>query len=712
MLGRGVLNSFWKTTISVPDQGSNLDIPVIGGLIYCKRKGVNYYNMDVDNLPTNEVQNNIEEAKKWPQYLAVILATLGSVCCGTVMGWTSPAIPILQNRTEESDGNLTEFNASVFADAGASSNDTELTLLFSDEDVSWIGSLAPLGAVAGALPAGHLANAFGRRWVLLWLNVPYLLGWVLITTTEKSVSGQFVLLVQYNFHRKEVYEYPLRWLHAPSEAVHLSGIWTVEIHIEKPPSVHPTGVRNPDLPVIGSLIYPESEALDYTATKVGDKYFHVISLGFATPNGGAMRINTCCTHLRGDCCWDLTRADIESSAVGDACVGLSGMLHMLPTPQISSLYFARFLLGLSMGIGSVVTPLYNEEIAQVEIRGTLGSSYDLLMAIGIVLVYILGTLVPYNWLNISCAGLCCVSFATFYFMPESPVHLLSKNKVKSAQRSLRWLRGTKYLSNYDIVPEMKQMQRLVDSSEKVKLPSSLDGVRRRLNGFSWGSPTTKSFLIASFLMFLRQFCAFNAAIYYTVEIFKEAGSMMSPFLSTIVVGSIQIPATLLATFLVDRYGRRVLLLASSASMASCLLVLSLYFCLKDFLDATSSFSWVPLVSLSLYVAGFSVGLGPIPWFMVAELVPIESKGWVIGIVVAINWLCTFVVTKVFTSMISGISSQMTYGFFCAVCTLGTFLIVYVVPETNGKTLDEIQTELAEKSFCPPMFCVKNGDTAL
>ncbi|CAG2068033.1 unnamed protein product, partial [Timema podura] len=208
----------------------------------------------------------------------VYAATLGSVCCGTVMGWTSPAIPILQNRTEESDGNLTEFNASVFADAGASSNDTEVTLLFSDEDVSWIGSLAPLGAVAGALPAGHLANAFGRRWVLLWLNVPYLLGWVLITTMDKSVSGQFVMLVQSNFYRKEVYEYPLRWPHAPSEA---------------------TGVRNPDLPVIGSLVYRESEALDHAATEVGDNYFHVISLGSATPNGGATRRqHWCCTHLR------------------------------------------------------------------------------------------------------------------------------------------------------------------------------------------------------------------------------------------------------------------------------------------------------------------------------------------------------------------------------------------------------------------------------
>jgi MFS family permease len=126
---------------------------------------------------TQSVQSTaplVQDSKRWPQYLASSLATLFAVCVGTVDGWTSPALPFLQR--SQGDG---------------FSNNSSRHVVTEDE-ASWIGSLAPLGALAGAIPAGYLANVIGRRRLLLLLTVPMLLGWMIIIVAQDSVPSLYI----------------------------------------------------------------------------------------------------------------------------------------------------------------------------------------------------------------------------------------------------------------------------------------------------------------------------------------------------------------------------------------------------------------------------------------------------------------------------------------------------------------------------------------
>nr|CAD7462899.1 unnamed protein product [Timema tahoe] len=327
--------------------------------------------------------------------------------------------------------------------------------------------------------------------------------------------------------------------------------------------------------------------------------------------------------------------------------------------HVALLCTARFVQGISLGLGAVMTPLYNEEIADTHVRGSLGVIYDLMLTVGILWSYIAGASLPYLWLNISSAFTAVLSAILLFFIPESPVHLLLKNKRKKAEDALRWLRSKKHDTNYDPNQEIHSLQRLVDKT-KVYLhsrsitslnPTSLAGMFT-VNNFT--GPTAKSFYIILSLLVLRQLGGINALTFYTVDIFKEAGSSMSPYVSSAVLGLVEFLMTLATFTFVDRLGRRTLLLLSSILMGACLTGISLLGYLKVFGYDVTLVEWLPLVLFALYLSAFSVGFGPIPWFMMAELIPTESKGWVTGVVATVNWLAMFLVTQLFPGMVVSI----------------------------------------------------------
>ena len=338
-----------------------------------------------------------------------------------------------------------------------------------------------------------------------------------------------------------------------------------------------------------------------------------------------------------------------------------------------------------MGAGSVVTPIYCEEISEVSIRGALGVFYDLQVGSGILLVYVIGAYVPYMWLCITCAVFPIIFFLTFLWMPESPIFLVSKGKIIQAEISLRWLRGVKY----DIRPELDRIQKLVlddaPRTKKIAVSSMLK------------SATGKALGIVACLMLFRQLSGINAVIYYTVSIFNEAGTSLSAFTSTIVVGVSQVVFTYLSSLLVERVGRRALLLISEITIALCQVVLATYFLLKEHDVDLTDFGWLPLLSLTVYIGVFNLGFGPLPWVMMAELVPNKSKGWASGVGVSVNWIMVFVITNVFGRMIQHWGPGIMFGMFGGMCLVGTLVVAVVVPETKGKTREQIHQELKGKT---------------
>ena len=290
-------------------------------------------------------------------------------------------------------------------------------------------------------------------------------------------------------------------------------------------------------------------------------------------------------------------------------------------------------------------------------------------------------------------------------MPESPIYLASKGKKTETEKSLRWLRGARYVTDYDLKPEMESIQNFVSQSKRESssqgassrdIPTHvvfhMKEIPKRLFTLS-SSPTKTAVNIVCWLMIFRQLSGINAVIFYTVNIFEEAGGIMSPFLSTIIVGIAQVVTTYISSLLVERTGRRVLLLFSNVTMAECHLLLAVHFYLKQIGGDLRTFDWLPLLCVATFIASFNIGFGPLPWVMMAELLPNESKSWASGLAASVNWILVFAVTNLYGMMIDSLGAMITFGIFGGMCTLGTVIIAFIVPETTGKTREEIQLEL-------------------
>jgi SP family facilitated glucose transporter-like MFS transporter 8 len=370
-------------------------------------------------------------------------------------------------------------------------------------------------------------------------------------------------------------------------------------------------------------------------------------------------------------------------------------------------FIARFFCGVAMGAGSVVVPIYCEEIAEVRIRGALGILFDLQVSNGILFVYLVGAYVSYLWLCIASAIIPAIFLLTFVWMPDSPVYLASKGKAEEAERSLRWFRGARYITDYDVKHELERIQKFVSETTR-KSPSQKTASKdiRVITNFMLiprdiakhlfklpKSPTGKAIIIVIILMIFRQFSGINIVIFYTLDLFKEAGSTLSPSLATVVVGVFQVVATLVSSFFVERTGRRALLIFSDVSMALCHLVLAAYFYLKQTDVDVRTFGWLPLLSVTTFICVFSLGFGPLPWVMMAELVPNESKSWANGLAVSANWILVFAITNLFGIAAGNLGQMIMFGIFGGVCSLGAIVVACIVPETKGKTREEIQREL-------------------
>ncbi|XP_065350463.1 facilitated trehalose transporter Tret1-like [Cloeon dipterum] len=371
------------------------------------------------------------------------------------------------------------------------------------------------------------------------------------------------------------------------------------------------------------------------------------------------------------------------------CVALPMLISwvlIILASSVGWLYAARIIAGLGVGAVSVVAPIYVGEIAASSIRGSLGGFFQMQLTIGILFAYLFGAAVPYLWLNILSGCVPLIYIITLFFIPESPQHLLAKNNRREAERSLRRLRG----AGCYIDEELRQMQTALDR-QRAESTTQMEAFKSIFTERA----ARKALLIGLGLMLFQQLSGINAVIFYTVSIFEAAGSTLSPSVSTIIVGVVQVVVSFIATLLVDRAGRRVLLFVSASVMALCLAALGVYFHLLDTDVDVSSYGLIPLASVVLFIVMFSVGFGPIPWTMLGELFPAKIKGAASALACVENYVLVFTVTKSFQPLVEAVGSAATFGIFAGICVVAVLFTVFVVPETKGKTLEEIQQELAK-----------------
>lgn len=361
-----------------------------------------------------------------------------------------------------------------------------------------------------------------------------------------------------------------------------------------------------------------------------------------------------------------------------------GWLLIAFATNVAMLMAGRFIIGVAGGAFCVTAPTYTSEIAQDSIRGKLGTYFQLMITIGILFSYVVGSYTSVFVFNLLCACIPVIFGVIFFFMPESPSFLVRKKRTDDARESLIKLRG----DTYDVDTELNIIKNKAEESEANQV-SFVQSITKKT--------ALRAILICYALMFLQQLSGINAVLFNTTAIFESAGATIEPAIATIVIGVIQVVATFISSMTVDKLGRRILLLFSALLMCLCTVALGVFFFLQDTHGVGSAIldpiSWLPLLSLSLFIIAFSFGLGPIPWMMAGELCLIDIKAFVASTAGTLNWLLSFTVTSTFNSLNAAIGSGQVFWMFSGIMLVGFLFIFFIVPETKGKSVDEIQVML-------------------
>jgi len=331
------------------------------------------------------------------------------------------------------------------------------------------------------------------------------------------------------------------------------------------------------------------------------------------------------------------------------------------------------------------------ECSHTEIRGILGSLPALFMAGGILLSYTMGAWLPWNQLAWASAVFPALLLVVMIPLPESPSWLLSKGHISDAEKSLKWLHHPQRTPNDSITVELRQRSVYAITSEITQTTFSAN--KESGSGFSkeelFRRPVLVPFALTFMLLIFQQVSGIDAIIFYTVSIFHSAGSEVDDHLATIYVGLVQLIANFLSLFIVDRAGRRPLLIASGALMCVALTALGTHFHLQKY-DMHQSLGLLPLISLMVFMIGFSIGYCSIPFLLMGELIPGKQRSFLSSIAGSLNLGIMFVVIKSYHDLKNSVGEDGTFWLYSFVCLCSCFFVYFLVPETKGKSLIEIE----------------------
>ncbi|CAL4895022.1 unnamed protein product [Urochloa decumbens] len=371
-------------------------------------------------------------------------------------------------------------------------------------------------------------------------------------------------------------------------------------------------------------------------------------------------------------------------------IGRKGSLMIAAIPNIigwlaisfakdsSFLFMGRLLEGFGVGVISYTVPVYIAEIAPQDQRGALGAVFQLSVTIGILLSYLFGMFVPWRILAVLGILPCSILIPGLFFVPESPRWLAKMGKTEDFEYSLQVLRGFQT----DITAEVNEIKRSVASSRRRRTIRFADIKQKRYS---------VPLMIGIGLLVLQQLSGVNGILFYAASIFKAAGITNSN-LATFGLGVVQVIVTGVTTWLSDKAGRRLLLIISTTGMTITLVVVSVSFFIKDNIPAGSHLysvmSMLSLAGLVAFVISFNLGLGAIPWIIMSEILPVSIKSLAGSVATLANWLGAWAITMTASLMLSW-SNGGTFAIYAAVCTMALIFVCLWVPETKGRTLEEI-----------------------
>jgi MFS transporter, SP family, galactose:H+ symporter len=344
-----------------------------------------------------------------------------------------------------------------------------------------------------------------------------------------------------------------------------------------------------------------------------------------------------------------------------------------PSPPI--LIISRVVLGLAIGLASTNVPVYLSEVAPPHARGWVVSLFQLAVTVGIVVAYLtdyaFAGVEGWRWMLGLAVAPALVFGAGMLFLPETPRWLIRGGHHEVAHRVLLRIRGAA-----DVNVEIEEIKSSL--AQQAESGHWKDLLHRQVR---------PALVVGLGLAVFQQITGINTVIYYAPKILQSAGfnSASGAILATVGVGVVNVVMTIIAMFLVDRAGRRPLLLVGIAGMIIALGLLGL-----SFRYPSGQLAWTAVVCLMGYVASFAISLGPIFWLLIAEIYPLKIRGLAEGTAATFNWASNLIVSLTFLTLVENLGASSTFLLYAAASVASWFFAYYFVPETKGRTLEQIE----------------------
>ncbi|MFC8626167.1 sugar porter family MFS transporter [Streptomyces anulatus] len=372
-------------------------------------------------------------------------------------------------------------------------------------------------------------------------------------------------------------------------------------------------------------------------------------------------------------------------------LGAVGVVFIIGTAIVSTangypvLMAGRVILGLAVGAASATVPVYLSEISPTKIRGRLLTMNQLMITLGILIAYLVNLAFSSSemWRAMFAVGAVPAALmvaATLWFLPESPQWLISHGQVDRARRGIASV--TDEATADELVA--RAQHRIAAEREKQKRNAGApdQGARKLL------APDLRPALVVGLtLAVVQQFGGINTIIYYAPTIIQQTGlNASNSIFYSVFIGVINLVMTLIAIRLVDRAGRRVMVLVSLALMAVSIFMLGLAF-------VVGMNSVLTLLFMVIYIAAYAGGLGPVFWTLLGEIFPPSVRAEGSSVATAVNWVSNFIVSLAFLPLAAAIGQGETFWIFAGICVLAFFFVGRYLPETKGRDPEQIEEAL-------------------
>ncbi|KAJ0171524.1 hypothetical protein K1T71_013074 [Dendrolimus kikuchii] len=366
-----------------------------------------------------------------------------------------------------------------------------------------------------------------------------------------------------------------------------------------------------------------------------------------------------------------------------------------------ALILARAVAGIPCSACYIVLPIYLKEISDIDLRGALGSLLILNRNIGYLASYVCADLLNVTtmlWFGLLVPA---VIFFVFLVMPDTPEYLVKQGKIDEAKAVLAWLRGVSVLE--------RSVEKDIDGMINVEKQTQADPKS------AWGiifndKATFKAFIITLVIKITQQFDGYLIVLIFAGFVFEKASESislkLSPNKQVMMIGVVQLLGSILATCIVEKTGRKLLLVTTSFAVGVGMLVLSGWF----YMTAVGTWlpGWLPVVAMCVCIFADAAGFQPISYIIITDLFTFQLRGTVSSFANICAKLSNFVQTKWFTNLCELIGIHWTFLFFGIVCFIACFYTVVSFPETRGKTVEDIYLKLSNKFLSH----VAKGDASL